>query len=106
MRQAGTLMDGISLHYYTLPSGSWTHKGAATGFDEAAWAMTLQRTLRMQELAQNHGAGMDKYDAAKKSALAVDEWGTWNDVDPGTNPGFLFEQITLRDAAVGGLNVY
>jgi alpha-N-arabinofuranosidase len=105
MRQAGTLMDGISLHYYTIPSGRWTHKGAATGFDEAAWAMTLNRTLRMQELLQKHGAVMDRYDADKKVALAVDEWGTWYDVEPGTNPGFLSQQNTLRDAMVAALNL-
>jgi len=43
---------------------------------------------------------MDKYDPEKKVALVVDEWGTWFDVEPGTNPGFLFQQNTLRDAFV------
>jgi len=105
MREAGTLMEGISLHYYTVPSDTWAHKGAATGFDEAAWAITLKRTQRMEELLQKHGAIMDKYDAAKKVALAVDEWGTWYDAEPGTNPGFLFQQNTLRDAIVAGLNL-
>src|ERR1700730_5824726 len=105
MRQASTLMDGISLHYYTIPSGSWTHKGAATGFDEAAWTMTLNRTLRMQELLQKHGAVMDRYDADKKVWLLVDEWGTWYDVEPGTNPGFLFQQNSMRDAIVAALTL-
>jgi alpha-N-arabinofuranosidase len=105
MREASTLMEGISLHYYTTPSSTWAHKGAATGFDEAAWAMTLKRTLRMEELLQKHGAVMDKYDADKKVALAVDEWGTWYDVEPGTNPGFLSQQNTLRDAMVAALNL-
>ena len=105
MREAGTLMEGISLHYYTVPSDTWAHKGAATGFDEAAWAITLKRTQRMEELLQKHSAVMDKYDAGKKVALAVDEWGTWYDVAPGTNPGFLFQQNTLRDAIVAGLNL-
>jgi alpha-L-arabinofuranosidase len=105
MREAGSLMEGISLHYYTIPSDSWTHKGAALGFDEAAWAMTLKRTLRMEELLQRHSAVMDEYDAGKKVALAVDEWGTWYDTEPGANPGFLIQQNTLRDAIVAALNL-
>lgn len=31
-------------------------------------------------------------------AFCVDEWGAWYDVEPGTNPGFLYQQNTLRDA--------
>lgn len=37
--------------------------------------------------------------------LIVDEWGTWYDVEPGTNPGFLYQQNTLRDALVAGINL-
>ncbi len=107
MSIAGQKMDGLSLHYYTLPSGSWKGpKGSATAFDEAAWITTLRRTLRMEELITKHSAIMDKYDPAKKVGLIVDEWGTWYDVEPGTNPGFLFQQNTLRDAIVAGLNFH
>ena len=35
----------------------------------------------------------------------VDEWGTWYDVEPGTNPGFLFQQNTMRDAMVAACNL-
>ena len=48
---------------------------------------------------------MDKYDPEKKIGLIVDEWGTWYDVEPGTNPGFLYQQNTMRDALVAALTL-
>lgn len=103
MRQAGTKIDGIGVHYYTIPL-SWKGKGPATGFDETQWAGTLAKTLRMDAIIAAHAAVMDKYDPSKRVALLVDEWGTWYDVEPGTNPGFLYQQNTLRDALVASLN--
>jgi len=105
MREAGRMMNGLSLHYYTIPTGEWSDKGAATGFDERAWFDTLKSTLYMEELIAKHAAIMDKYDPDKKVALIVDEWGTWYNVEPGTNPGFLYQQNTLRDALVAGVNL-
>ncbi len=104
MREAKGMMNGISLHYYTVPQ-DWNKKGSATQFDEAMWFSTLQKTLKMEELVTKHSAIMDKYDPTKKVGLLVDEWGTWYDVEPGTNPGFLFQQNTLRDALVAGINL-
>ena len=49
---------------------------------------------------------MDKADPEKKVGLVVDEWGTWYDVEPGTHPGFLYQQNTLRDALVAALNFH
>lgn len=103
MRKAGDRIDGIGVHYYTVP-GPWEKKGAATGFDEESWARTLSKTLKMEDLLTNHSAIMDKYDPKKRVALLVDEWGTWYDVEPGTNPGFLYQQNSLRDAVVAALN--
>ncbi len=103
MRKAGDKIDGIGVHYYTVP-GPWSKKGAATGFDEESWARTLSKTLKMEELLTEHGKIMDKYDPKKRVALLVDEWGTWYDVEPGTNPGFLYQQNSLRDAVVAALN--
>ena len=97
-------MDGLSLHYYTVPF-DWEHKGSATGFDEEAWYATLNKTLFMETLIKNHGAIMDEYDPDKKIGMVVDEWGTWYDVEPGTNPGFLYQQNTMRDALVAGINL-
>ena len=55
-----------------------------------------------------HSAIMDKYDPEKKVALVVDEWGGWYNVESGTNPGFLFQQNTMRDAMIAGvtLNIF
>jgi len=105
MAMAAKQMDGLSLHYYTLPTGNWKQKGSATEFDEAAWFGTLRGTLHMEELVTKHSSIMDKYDPEKRVGLVVDEWGAWYDVEPGTNPGFLYQQNTLRDAIVAGLNL-
>ena len=48
---------------------------------------------------------MDRYDPEKRVALIVDEWGTWHDVEPGTNPGFLYQQNTMRDALVAAITL-
>lgn len=91
---------GLSLHYYT-----WMTGNSATKFEEDGWFEVMEKTLRMEELVSKHSAIMDKYDPGKKLALVVDEWGTWYDVEPGTNPGFLFQQNSLRDALVAGINL-
>jgi alpha-N-arabinofuranosidase len=106
MAAAARRMQGISLHYYTLPSGSWQgKKGSSTEFTEAEWHATLRRALRMDEFVTGHSAVMDKYDPEKKVGLVVDEWGNWYDVEPGTNPGFLHQQSTLRDAITTALTL-
>ena len=98
-------MNGMSLHYYTIPTGKWDKKGSALDFDEKSWYRTLKATLKMDELIKGHGAIMDQYDPEKKIGMIVDEWGTWYDVEPGTNPGFLYQQNTMRDALVAGINL-
>jgi alpha-N-arabinofuranosidase len=105
MARAAEHMDGLSLHYYTIPTGDWSVKGAATQFDDYEWYETLRQTRRMEELLRRHGAIMDKYDPNKRVSLIVDEWGTWYDVEQGTNPGFLYQQNTVRDAVVAALNL-
>jgi alpha-N-arabinofuranosidase len=105
MREAAKMIDGLSLHYYTLPLDTWENKGSATDFGVEEWFSTLKKTLFMEELLTKHSTIMDKYDAEKKVALIVDEWGTWYDVEPGTNPGFLYQQNSLRDALVAGINL-
>jgi alpha-N-arabinofuranosidase len=74
-------------------------------FNEAEWFITMKMDSRMDELIGKHSVIMDKYDPEKKVSLVVDEWGTWFDVEPGTNPGFLYQQNTLRDALVAGLHL-
>ena len=101
-------MWGLTLHQYTLPTGKWDKKGPATGFGEDQYFSTLKNCLLMEPIVTKHSAIMDKYDPQKKVALLVDEWGVWTDVEPGTNPGFLYQQNTLRDALVAGttLNIF
>ncbi|GHV69366.1 intracellular exo-alpha-L-arabinofuranosidase 2 [Spirochaetia bacterium] len=101
--ERGNLIDGLSLHYYTVP-GEWSHKGSATEFGEGEWLITMRKAYFMDELLRKHSEIMDKYDPKKKAGIVVDEWGTWFDVEPGTNPGFLYQQNSLRDALVAGIH--
>ena len=98
--------EGISLHYYTVPTGVWEHKGSAIGFPESEWASTLVRTRDLEEMIAKHSAIMDKTDPQKKMFVAVDEWGTWYDPAPGSNPAFLVQENTLRDALVAATNFH
>jgi alpha-N-arabinofuranosidase len=104
MREAGRFMDGLSLHYYTV-THTWAAKGSATQFDEGEWFTTLKKALAMDEIVTKHSTIMDHYDPEKRVGLLVDEWGTWYDVEPGTPPGFLYQQNSLRDALVAGLTL-
>jgi alpha-L-arabinofuranosidase len=104
MREAGRMIDGLDLHYYTVV-GSWQNKGSATQFTEREWFIALQKALRMEELVTRHSAIMDANDPRKRVALIVGEWGMWHDVEPGTNPGFLYQQNTLRDALVASTSL-
>ena len=102
------MMWGLSLHHYTIPTGNWGKKGSATQFDEKEYFNTMKNCLRMDEIVRKHSEIMDKYDPRKRVALVVDEWGIWTDVEPGTNPGFLYQQNSLRDALIAGttLNIF
>ncbi len=97
--------NAISLHYYTVPTGDWNRKGSATEFDEAEYYSTIQKTMYMKELLEKHTEIMDSLDPDNNIGLIVDEWGTWYDVEPGTNPGFLYQQNTMRDAVVAAVNL-
>lgn len=98
------LVQGVSLHNYTF-TNSWTDKGSATDFNEKGWISVLDNTLTMETLVERHSTIMDKYDPEKRIGLIVDEWGNWFWVEKGTNPGFLYQQNTLRDALVAGINL-
>lgn len=104
MREAAQFMEGISLHYYTVAK-TWEDKGSATEFDNELYLETLKRASFMDELVTKHSAIMDRYDPEKRIGLLVDEWGCWHNVEPGTNPGFLYQQNTIRDAMVAALSL-
>ena len=96
---------GISLHYYTLPSGNFDQKGSSTDFTEKEYYATISQTLRIEEIIKGHLRIMDQLDPDHNIDLVVDEWGAWYDVEPGTNPGFLYQQNTMRDAIIAALNL-
>jgi alpha-N-arabinofuranosidase len=106
MKEAGRFMDALTLHHYAWgPGPEWLNKGPATGFPEGEWSIILKNALRMDELITRHKAIMDQHDPDKRIGMIVDEWGAWYRVEKGTNPGFLYQQNTIRDALVAGITL-
>jgi len=123
-------MWGMDIHYYTRPprgrmgqmppaQGQRTaapaqpqtpavSQGSATNFTEETYFATMVNALRMEEIVAGHDEVMTKYDPEKRVALIVGEWGIWTDPEPGTNPRFLYQQNSLRDALIAGtqLNIF
>jgi len=97
------MLDGVALHHYSVIN--WNNKGPATDFSEELYFGTLKSAWYMEELVTRHSTIMDKYDPKKKVALIVDEWGGWYNVEAGTNPGFLYQQNTMRDAMIAGMTL-
>jgi len=97
------MLGGLGVHHYSVIE--WRQKGPATGFTEEQYFKTMRSALQMEEMVQKHAAIMDKYDPQKRVAMVVDEWGGWYDVEPGTNPGFLYQQNTMRDAMIAGVTL-
>lgn len=102
MKNAKNHMKGLSLHYYTV--WKWDDKGSATNFTPELYYYTLGKALEIDSVVSNHVRIMDKYDPGNKVAMILDEWGTWWNVEPGTNPGHLYQQNTMRDAMVAALS--
>ncbi len=103
MMKGGGKLQALSFHYYAMPAGG--KRGPATGFDESLWTRELDLTRKMETFVSDVSAVMDKYDPDKKVALYVDEWGSWYDQEPGSHPGFLLQQNSLRDAEVAALSL-
>jgi len=99
-------MDGLSIHHYSLPTIQWSaKKGSATNFSVNEWASTLRAAFNVEPLLARTAAILDRYDPLHRIGIVLDEWGTWYDVEPGTEPGFLYQQNTIRDALVAGLTL-
>lgn len=94
---------GIALHYYCVPD--WNAKGSAAEFTEDEYYTLLSYANYMETLVTRHSEIMNRYDPEHTIGLVVDEWGCWYEVEPGTNPGFLYQQNTMRDAIVAALNL-
>jgi len=103
MMKGGGRLQALSFHYYAMPKGQ--PRGPATGFSEAQWANELTLTLKLEDYVSKVSTVMDKYDPDKKVGLFVDEWGSWYDQEPGSHPGFLYQQNSLRDAEVAALSL-
>lgn len=113
----GQLMaDGLSLHYYTFPSRKaadevpdysniFSTMRTADDFGENEWYELLKTAAKIDEIVTRHDAIMTHYDPMKKVGLMVDEWGAWYRTEPGTNPAFLFQQNTMRDAVLAAINL-
>ena len=99
------LLQGISMHYYTVARGNWQHKGSATQFTEEDWFEQLYTSLKIEDAINQNSQVMDRYDPKKEIALVVDEWGNWFDVEPGSNEAFLYQQNSLRDALVAAITL-
>lgn len=104
MKNIGHRMHGISVHYYTVKGWNGS-KGSATQFNNEDYYWTLGKAMEIEEVLLKHMDIMNKYDKDKRIGLMVDEWGTWFDVEPGTNPGHLYQQNTMRDAFVAALSL-
>lgn len=100
MGKAHEMMDAISLHYYTIAGPNWGNKGPSTGFGEDLYFSGIRKSRFLDRFIKGHKTRMDKYDPENEVALAVDEWGIWTDPLPETNPGFLEQQNSIRDALI------
>lgn len=100
-------MDGFSVHYYVVVN-DWEHKGSAKEFSKEEYYRAMRKAYYMDEIITINDHIMSEYDPDKEIAMLVDEWGCWHDVEEGTNPGFLFQQNSMRDAQVAGatLNIF
>lgn len=87
-------IQGFAAHYYCGTAGT------ATQYTEDQWYQLIERGLEMEALVIQQRAAMDVWDPQRRIGLIVDEWGTWHPVEPGTNPAFLYQQNSLRDALV------
>lgn len=102
-RDPKNIFQAISFHYYTL-AGTWEHKGSATSFTTEDYYATMSKAQDIERVIAAHARIMDAYDPGRKVGLVLDEWGTWWDVEEGTNPGFLYQQNTVRDALVAAVH--
>ena len=108
MEKGAGQVDALGAHYYTIAGEGWGNKSSATDFGEDLYFRGIQQGLRMDVLISQHSAIMDQYDPGRRVGLFIDEWGIWTDVEPGTNPGFLYQQNSMRDALIAAttLNIF
>ncbi|MGJ3237590.1 MAG: alpha-N-arabinofuranosidase [Anaerolineae bacterium] len=103
-RRHNVTMDGVSIHYYIFLPNDDAH--SATQFGEDEWFFVLHEANHMDHIIRQNSSVLDQYDPEKKIWLIVDEWGAWYPVEPGTNPAFLYQQNSMRDAVVAALTLH
>lgn len=101
-----SLIEAVGLHHYAVID--WKSKGPSTAYEEDIYFKSMKEALKMDEFVAKHIEVMEKYDPENEIDLVVDEWGGWYEVEEGTNPGFLYQQNTMRDAMIAGatLNIF
>jgi len=97
--------QAISLHHYTWAGTVWEKKSSATDFDDDQYWATFGSAQLMDDYITRHSSIMDVYDPTRRIGLVVDEWGTWWAPTPGSNPGFLQQEQTMRDALVAAMHL-
>ena len=105
MRECRRYMQGLSVHYYCYVGGSHGRFGAATSADPNEWFGLMRSAHGIEAFINRTAAIMDREDPQKRIGMIMDEWGAWHKVEPDTNPGFLYQQNTIRDAVVAGLSL-
>ncbi len=96
------LMGGLSVHCYVKPGD----ESNGVDFSDDSWYQTAANTYDKEPLFLRNMEIMDTYDPEKHVAMAVDEWGIWVDNEPGTAPGYLYQQNTMRSALCAALMLH
>ena len=104
MKAAGGMHQGMSIHKYTGSDPKNDKEGYADVFSDEEYYRNVFNTYTMDETLARQSTIMDRYDPGKGIGLIVDEWGNWYKVQPGTNPGFLYQQNSLRDAITAAIH--
>lgn len=75
MKNVGSLMDGLSLHYYVFSEISNEKFNSFVSSEERDWFKVLSAALYIERVIEKIYIIMEKYDPNKNIDLIVDEWG-------------------------------
>jgi alpha-L-arabinofuranosidase len=92
-------IQGFSAHYYCGSAGT------ATTYTDSQWLELLAKAYAVEGVVTGVRSIMDSYDPERRIKLFLDEWGTWHPVEEGKPSGGLYQQNTIRDAAVAAITL-